>query len=888
MPVIVPPGVTLQGSTYTNLWPNEYGTPGGSLAVQSQILPVTAFSGDSVIKMVDQSTGGYSAASGNQVINNITINGANLSGGSVNGFEWYGSIIGVTMNECSVSAVPGHGYAVVSHTGAGIGYGDLDQLFATNCIAYAVGGDGFHFNGLSDSIFVGCMSIGNTGNAWYSFLGNHNYFTNCRAEWSAIGWRIDFPSGENSVARMGFEGCSTDYNSGDGWYFTGAQTGGIVTMTGCIAHADGHTGGTATAGFHFSGTGYPILLTGCGAYIDATDAGTNPYGPAYGIHAGSTPTTVAVGDTYVQGYTAGINWDHTGTYYTGTNVIAVTGGSGTVPTAGVIQPVTGWGVAPSGDTTGATDHANINAITSAAGGVAHLAPGHFYLNAPITPATNTAILGSGMGATTISPANSGWSGAALITATASSSPFITVADLTLQGLSATYSSNPAAAGIVVNNNNVTVRDVTMAYLNGWAVVVENTTTQGSNKVVIQNVFAYTCASGCQLNGQGIGGGAWYLSNCNFENVQSGDGLQIVNVHDVTIVNQEGTVVNGAGNSIDIIGDVAAVYIANFDLGPYPTNTSQPVINIQAASTTVAAGSNGGEISTIASWSHPSAGVLDVASTASMPNAGQITVAASGATTAVVNYTGKTGTGLTGCTYVSGSATGTVATGGAVISQAFPYMVHFTSGLVIGGTPGVAMSAGNNITFDSVDFNQNGGTGINGSGAVDQVTIANCQFVLNGQTAGTNYEIAWSSTGKMLAHHNTFNTPVGTAASQVTACVNATAGATIVDNNTVANTAPLFSSGYAKIARNNFGYNPIGAVGPPAFPATTVALTNPYGSDATVYIKAGTGGITNILTGGNTTGIALASGGQATVFVPVTQSITVDYPSGTCTWVWMLS
>ena len=344
VPLIVPPGVTLQGATYTNLWPNEYGTPAGSLAVQSQILPVAAFSGDSVIKMIDQSTGGYAAASGNQIINNITVNGTNLSGGNtVNGFEWYGSIIGCTMNECSVSAVGGHGYATVTHTGAGIGYGDLDQLFATNCVAYDVGGDGFHFTGLSDSIFVSCMSIGNTGNAWYSFLGNHNYFTNCRAEWSAIGWRIDFPAGNNTLARMGFEGCSTDYNSGDGWYFTGAQTGGAVTLTGCISHADGHTGGTATAGFHFSGTGYPVLLTGCAAYIDTTDAGTNPYGPAYGIAAGSTPTTVGVGNSYFQGYTGGISWDQTGTYYTGTNVISVTGGSGTVPTAGVIQPVTGWG-----------------------------------------------------------------------------------------------------------------------------------------------------------------------------------------------------------------------------------------------------------------------------------------------------------------------------------------------------------------------------------------------------------------------------------------------------------------------------------------------------------------------------------------------------------------
>ena len=58
-------------------------------------------------------------------------------------------------------------------------------------------------------------------------------------------------------------------------------------------------------------------------------------------------------------------------------------------------------------------------------------------------------------------------------------------------------------------------------------------------------------------------------------------------------------------------------------------------------------------------------MLDVASTAGFPTAGTINVAASGRTTAVVTYTGISGNSLTGCAYVSGSATGTVSTGGAV-------------------------------------------------------------------------------------------------------------------------------------------------------------------------------------------------------------------------------
>ena len=93
--------------------------------------------------------------------------------------------------------------------------------------------------------------------------------------------------------------------------------------------------------------------------------------------------------------------------------------------------------------------------------------------------------------------------------------------------------------------------------------------------------------------------------------------------------------------------------------------STTMASLNAAATTVAAGSNGGTISGIAAWATPSAGVLAVANTAGWPTAGTINVAASGATTAVVTYTGVTANTLTGCAYASGSPAGTVSTGGAV-------------------------------------------------------------------------------------------------------------------------------------------------------------------------------------------------------------------------------
>lgn len=97
-------------------------------------------------------------------------------------------------------------------------------------------------------------------------------------------------------------------------------------------------------------------------------------------------------------------------------------------------------------------------------------------------------------------------------------------------------------------------------------------------------------------------------------------------------------------------------------------TQHLVFDVSAPpATTVAAGSNGGTISGIATWggTFGGNGVLVVASTALYPTSGTLTVAASGSTTAVVTYTGITGTTFTGCAYVSGSPSGTVATGGAV-------------------------------------------------------------------------------------------------------------------------------------------------------------------------------------------------------------------------------
>jgi hypothetical protein len=77
--------------------------------------------------------------------------------------------------------------------------------------------------------------------------------------------------------------------------------------------------------------------------------------------------------------------------------------------------------------------------------------------------------------------------------------------------------------------------------------------------------------------------------------------------------------------------------------------------------------------------------------------------------------------------------------------------------------------------------------------------------------------------------------------------------------------------------NCLGFNPRGALGPPAVPATTVAYTNPYGVDCTVYIAGGT--VTQVAVGGTATGLI-----AGTFRVGANQTITLTYTVAP-TWTW---
>ena len=80
--------------------------------------------------------------------------------------------------------------------------------------------------------------------------------------------------------------------------------------------------------------------------------------------------------------------------------------------------------------------------------------------------------------------------------------------------------------------------------------------------------------------------------------------------------------------------------------------------------------------------------------------------------------------------------------------------------------------------------------------------------------------------------------------------------------------------------SNLGYFSTGtALGPPAIPATTVKLANPYAQDCMVYIAGGT--VTVIAINGVITGLT-----SGTFLVEATQTIAITYSVVPTSWTWI--
>lgn len=185
---------------------------------------------------------------------------------------------------------------------------------------------------------------------------------------------------------------------------------------------------------------------------------------------------------------------------------------------------------------------------------------------------------------------------------------------------------------------------------------------------------------------------------------------------------------------------------------------------------------------------------------------------------------------------------------------------------------VACTAGGNAATAATGtpFTTGQSLGNGGDGFTVNATT-NCQLI--GCTSRRNLSgVNWTatSTGKVVAGSFSDNTALGMGMSTASPNVRITGGPIMTGNGTgpiaIPGSDPTVVVGYVGAAN-------------PAVPATTVALTNPFPFDATVYVVGGT--VTVIAVNGESLGIIAGM-----VRVPVGQSITLTY-SVAPTWKWFI-
>jgi hypothetical protein len=619
---------------------------------------------NAVFALLSESQGGYSTASEEQKIAHIMVDGSVAPSG-VCGMASYGSVSRVRMTDVLFSQMPGDGVQHNVASGAQPDSWTCFRVFSRYC-----GGIGFSLRS-ADSTWSGCLSTNSGAIGWFINTCGNSLFESCRSEHSGtLGWGYVCSNNAASSGGTMFVGCRTDQSTQHGF-----QAGGTINSVVSFTHAvpllfvgchfkrdgaNGSAGGGGYAGFYNANYGGVITIAGLTIWPGVNDTTATAASPSTGqdittIASWSFPAAGSLAVTAVTGQAT--SGDLSVATSTGFATLSYTGLDTTNHYFTGCALLTGTGLVST--TSGGVTSVPGPQIGLLADGGSQMTVDSAYIQGYVTAVTDNSGGGISWGTTVVTA--TGPTTSPVITLT----PYLAVlhaASLTLSPAAA-----PAADPFLIISANSGERAFGMKVTGDSSDRVKWTsdgvlhlgpgpTTQdwslghnGTAAAIISGALAITGKLTAQLVAAPLsftpGNPTGTISTTD---VMAGFGS--------TVTYTPGSsgrcliIVNGESNT--------ATNVTLVDVGGYYG---------VAANLTIAAGSNGGTISAIASWSSPSAGVLDVSTLpAGFPASGTVYVAASGSTTAVVTYTGVAGGNqLTGCAYVSGSASGTVATGGAV-------------------------------------------------------------------------------------------------------------------------------------------------------------------------------------------------------------------------------
>lgn len=285
-PLTIPPYVTLQGSHGGNEAQSK------TSPTPSCILPKASFTGDAVIKILDQQTGGYSTLTSEITIRNLTIDGTSLPA-NVDGIQATGQIQGIILEDVQVREVTRNGFNSLINATAPPGPQYPFCLHFIRCSFLWSGGTGVVLNNSTDSNFYDVYCLGNSSWGWYIAGAGGSTWTGCRAEWSGFdGFYLATNSGTET-----FIGCSTDRNSRSGFFADASASTGTIILDGCRCTRDGASStSSGYAGLKVLNTTRTVLASNFYVKTGADDGGGGLTTPQYGVSAtGSAQVVVSSG-----------------------------------------------------------------------------------------------------------------------------------------------------------------------------------------------------------------------------------------------------------------------------------------------------------------------------------------------------------------------------------------------------------------------------------------------------------------------------------------------------------------------------------------------------------------------------------------------------------------
>ncbi|MFJ4902884.1 glycosyl hydrolase family 28-related protein [Streptomyces sp. NPDC088727] len=328
-PLVVPPTVTLRGTRANMMDAANLSDP------KCFIQPLAGFTGTALIVLKDQVSGGYTAISAEQRIEDLMLDGSTLDGSQpLDGIYAEGNIQNVKLSRITIRLMSNNGIVTGGVADAFPYSWRMTGVMIDNCRA-----NGILFTRMTDLTMTDTQVIGCWGRGMVLNNCANTQMATCRAEWNGshgIHLTGSWGNGTGSGGLL-MSACSTDRNGGDG-VLVDATGNAPIQIDNLHTRRDGRNGGNGGnehAGLAVVGATAPVIASTVTCYPGLDDDGSGTNSPQYGVRL-SGAASVQMDHLYLHAAQEGLHDDGTSQLVTIGPVLTTVVGA-TTSTARVVE-----------------------------------------------------------------------------------------------------------------------------------------------------------------------------------------------------------------------------------------------------------------------------------------------------------------------------------------------------------------------------------------------------------------------------------------------------------------------------------------------------------------------------------------------------------------------